>query len=63
MTMTVFDKGQPKIIGIALNFPEFTRAHKKSVHSIYSYLRYSQIWSPLARLATPILDHTNLDSF
>ena len=37
-----YDVSLPKIIKITFNFLEFGPACKKSVHSIYSFLRYSQ---------------------
>ena len=58
MTTSIFGQAHPKIFEI--NFPEFAPACKKSVHSINSFLRYSQFLSPVARLATPISDHTQL---
>ena len=36
---------------------------KKSVHSINSFLRYSQFQSPVTRLTTPVSDHTNAKNF
>ena len=37
------DHTHPKIIEINFSFPEFPPACKKSVHSINSFLRYSQL--------------------
>ena len=42
ITMPIFDQTQPKIIEITFSFPEFASVCKKSVHSINSFLRYSQ---------------------
>ena len=44
-------------------FPEFALPCKKSVHSINSFLRYSQFLSPLTRLATHISPHANQKFF
>ena len=52
--MPIFDQAHPKIIEITFSFLEFAPPYKKSVHSINSFLRYSQFWSPLTRLDTPI---------
>ena len=57
MTTPIFDQAHLKIIEITFSFPEFTKACKKSVHSINSFLWYSQFYSPVTRLATPISDH------
>ena len=54
MTMPIFDQANPKIIETTFCFPEFAKPCKKSVHSIYSFLRYSQFLSPVTRLAMPI---------
>ena len=54
MTTPIFDQAHPKIIEITFYFPEFAPPCKKSVHSIYSFLRYSQFLSPVTRLAMPI---------
>ena len=42
-----------------LSFPEFLPARKKPVYSICSFLIYSQFWSPVTRLATPIFDNAH----
>ena len=55
----IFDQAHPKIIEITFWLPEFAPACKKSVHSIYSILRYSQFQSPLTRLATTISDNAH----
>ena len=52
-----------KIIEITFSFPEFAPACKKSVHSIYSFLRYHQFQSLVTRLATPNSDHAHLKTF
>ena len=54
MTMPIFDQAHPKITETTFCFPEFAKPCKKSVHSIYSFLRYSQFLSPVTRLAMPI---------
>ena len=51
------DHAHRKIIEITFSFPEFAPACKISVHSIHSFLRYSQSQSPITRLATPIFEH------
>ena len=43
MTTPIFDHAHPKIIDITFSFLEFAQACQKSVHSIISFLRYSQI--------------------
>ena len=58
-----FDHIHPKIIEITFSFPEFAQAHKKSVHSIYSFLRCSEFKSPVTRLATPISDQAKHKTF
>ena len=67
MATPFFDQVHSKITETSFCFPEFAPACKKSVHSIYSFLRYSQCYSPVIRLATPILDHSlpqkNLSTF
>ena len=40
--MAIFDHAHPNIIESTFRFPEFIPACKKSVNSIYSFLRYSQ---------------------
>ena len=59
MTTSVFDHVHPKILEITFYFPEFTPPRKTSVHSINSFLRYSQFKSPVIRLATSISGHAN----
>ena len=54
MATSIFDHAHSKIIEITFSFPESPLASKKSVHSIISFLRYSQIYSHVPRLATPI---------
>ena len=56
MATPIFDQVHPKISEITFNFPEFAPAFKKSVYSIDTFLRYSQFWSPVTRLATSISD-------
>ena len=58
MATPIFDQVHPQISEITFNFPEFAPAFKKSVYSIDPFLRYSQFWSPVTRLATSISDHT-----
>ena len=53
--MPISDHAHPKIIEITFSFPEFAPACKISVHSINSFLRYSQSQSPVTRLVMPIL--------
>ena len=60
MTAPIFDHVPSKISEITFSFPEFGSACKKSVHSIYSFLRYNQFYSPLARLVTPISGYARL---
>ena len=59
MATPISDHVHPKIIEITLSFPEFAPACKKSVHSINSFLRYSQFQSPMTRLTTPFFDHVH----
>ena len=59
MTMPIFNQVHPKIIEITFSFREFAPGCKKSVHCINSYLRYSQFYSPVTRLATPISHHVS----
>ena len=63
MTMPVFDHALPHIIEITFSFPEFAPAYKNSVHSINSFLRYSQFQSPVTRMATPTSDHVQSKLF
>ena len=51
---THFWAGPPKNHWKKVCFPEFAQTCKKSVHFINSFLRYSQFWNPVTRLATPI---------
>ena len=37
--MPIFDHAHQKIIEVTFSFPEFVSACKKSVYSIYSFLR------------------------
>ena len=55
----IFDHAHTKIFEITSSFPEFAEACKTSVHSIYSFLRYSQCLSPVTRLLTDICDHAH----
>ena len=55
----LFDQAHPKTIEIIFSFPEFALACKKSVHLIYSFLRYSPFYSPVTSLITPIFDHVH----
>ena len=57
MAMPISHHAHPKIIEITFSFPEFAPACKISVHSTYSFLRYSQFRSQVTRLAKPIFDH------
>ena len=59
----MFDQTHQKMIEITFSFLEFASAYKKSVHSINSFLRYSQFKSPVTRLATPISDHAHPKNF
>ena len=45
------------------NFTEFALSCKKSVHSIYSFLKYSQLLDPMTRLATTIFDDAHRKNF
>ena len=42
LTTPIFDQAYPKTIEVTFCFPEFAPPCKKSVHSINSFLRYSQ---------------------
>ena len=55
MTTPNFDHIHPKIIETTFSFPEFAPACKKSVHSINSFLRYSQFKSPVPGWPYPSL--------
>ena len=49
--MPIFDHAHSKIIESTFNFPDFAPACKQSVHSIYSFLRYSQFpWPDWTRI-------------
>ena len=63
MVMPIFQRAYSQISNITFSFPEFAPACKKSVHSIYSLLRYSQFYSPVTRLAAPIFDHSRPNFF
>ena len=58
--MPVFNHPHPKITEATFNFPEFVAACKKSAYSICSFLRYSQVWRPVTKLATSIFAHPKL---
>ena len=58
-----FWPAHPKTTEITFSFPEFALACKKSVHSINSFLPYSQSYNPVTRLATPISDHVHPNIF
>ena len=60
---THFDHAHPQIIESTFSFLEFAPACKKSFHSIYSILRYSQFLSPVTSLATPVFEHPTLQLF
>ena len=59
----IFDQAHPKIIEITFCFPDFAPPCKKSVHVINSLLRYSQFYSPVTRLVTPISGQAHPKSF
>ena len=61
--MPISYQAHPKIIEITFSFPEFVSACKISSYSIDSFLRYSQVQSPVTRLATPIFDHVHPKNF
>ena len=61
--LSIFDHAHPKIIEINFCFPGFAPPCKKSVHYINSFLRYSQLYSPVTRLATPITGHAQPKKF
>ena len=63
VTTPIFNQAHPEILGITFSFPEFAPPYKKSVHSINSFLRYSQFQSPVTRLTTPISGHANPKTF
>ena len=54
--MPISDHTNPKYIEMTLQC-ELAPAGKISVHSIYSFLKYSHFQSPVTRLAMPISDH------
>ena len=51
------------IINITFSSPEFAAACKISVHSINSFLRYSQFLSPVTRLTKAIFDRVHPKNF
>ena len=63
MATSNFDHIQPKITGITFSFLEFVPACRKSVHFIYSFLRYSHFQSSLTRLPTLISDQAHPQIF
>ena len=63
MAIPISHHAHPKTIEITFSFPEFAPACKISVHSIYSFLRYSQFQSPVTRLAMPIFHHVYPKNF
>ena len=61
--MLIFDHTHLKIIEATFSFPDFVTTLKKSAYAICAFLRYSQFYSPVTRLATPIFDQTHLKFF
>ena len=59
MTTPAFDQAYLQIIEVTFYFPEFAPGCKKSVLFINSFLRYSQFYSPVTRLAILISGHGN----
>ena len=55
--MAIFDHAHPKIIESTFSLPEFVPACKKI------FLKYSQFYSPVTRLAIQIFDHAHLKNF
>ena len=52
-----------KIINVTFGFPEFLSTFQKSVYSINSFLRYSQISCPENKVATSIFGQTHPNIF
>ena len=55
--MPIFDHTQLKSIKVTFSFPEVASICKKSVCSIYSFLKYKLILEFRMWVVTPILDH------
>ena len=53
--MAISDYAHPKIIESTFSFPKFVPTSEKSISSIFSFSRYSQFYSPITKLATPML--------
>ena len=60
---TYFWPHPPKITEITFSCPEFAPACKISIHSIYSFLRYSKFPSSVNRLTMPIFNHSHAKFF
>ena len=61
--MPIFDHLHPITIKVTFRFPEFVSVCKKAICSIVSYFRYSQFWSAVTRVVTPIFDHIHPNIF
>ena len=60
MTTPIFDQAHPKIIEITFCFPVFAPPCKKAFHFINSFLRYSQLATPIQTFSDPLLIYVNL---
>ena len=54
MATPIFDHTHSKIDRITFSIPEFIPTCKKSIHSIYSFLKYSQFYWPHQFFNIPI---------
>ena len=60
--MAIFDQAHLKVIEPTIHVPEFVPSCKKSVYSIYSFLKKSNLESH-EQTAKPILDHAHRKKF
>ena len=54
---------QKIIIKGTFSFPEFLASCKKSVYSLCSFLRYSQLYTPMTKLTITIFDDVHQQTF
>ena len=54
---------QKIIIKATFSFPEFLASCKKSVYSLRSFLRYSQLYAPMTKLTITIFDDVHQQTF
>ena len=66
---SIFDHSHPKtgievtVIKVTLSFPEFISTNQKLFYSINVLIRYSQFYSSVTRVGTPIYDHAHSNIF